>query len=108
MLFLDLILRVWLCCLEEQLDAERVARFFAESRVRRADDGWRNTVFNWHAPTVRQAVNVFDEMFDAKLSRCEGGREHSCRDRAISEIRGRIAFLNGSVERQRISRIDYE
>lgn len=39
----------------------------AETRFRLPGEGWRQTVFNWHAPTVRLAREKFQILFDSLL-----------------------------------------
>ena len=71
--------------------------FVAESRVRRADDGWRNTIFNWHAPTVVQSVRDFDQLFDGLLSAYTNNGTECCRKKAIADIKAEMASLEQQV-----------
>lgn len=42
--------------------------FVAESQVPRPGEGYRQTVFNWHTPTVLGCVRRFDEQFECLCS----------------------------------------
>jgi hypothetical protein len=51
--------------------------FFAESKAPRPG-GYRQTLFNWHAPTVWRAVKAFDQEYEELVHRAEtgGGAAH--------------------------------
>lgn len=59
--------------------------FVAESMVPRPGEGYRQTVFSWHAPTVLRQARKFDQEFE-ELYRASGLEEDASREHAISEI----------------------
>jgi hypothetical protein len=59
--------------------------FFSESRVRSAGQGWRHSIFSWHAPTVLRKALAFDELLKAELAK-KGIAAQESRQAAIEEI----------------------
>lgn len=66
--------------------------FFAESQAVRRGQEYRQTVFNWHAPTVLKELRKFDEEFD-EFYRLSGLDPMSSRKAAIAKIEEVIAGL---------------
>jgi hypothetical protein len=60
--------------------------FVAESQVPRPGEGYRQTVFNWHAPTVLRAQRRFDREFD-ELYQASGVGPDDSRRAAIAAIK---------------------
>jgi hypothetical protein len=51
--------------------------FIAESRFRRPGQGWRQTVFSWHGPTVLRGAREFNQLFDTLLKSSSRLRDRS-------------------------------
>lgn len=66
--------------------------FVAESMVPRPGEGYRQTVFSWHAPTVLRQARKFDQEFE-ELYRASGLEKNASRKHAISEIQKIIGGL---------------
>jgi hypothetical protein len=64
--------------------------FMAGSMAPRPGQGYRHTVFNWHAPTVQKALREFDEDFNDILE-SQGLTPENSRQHAIVRIK---ALLN--------------
>jgi hypothetical protein len=66
--------------------------FVAESLVRLRSEGYRQTVFSWHAPTVLRWVRKFDQEFQ-ELYKQSGLEPGASRKAAIEQIEKIIAGL---------------
>lgn len=71
--------------------------FSAQSKLRWPGQGWRQTIFDWHPPTVLRAVREFDELLATLLAE-NGVNTHESRDvalemidQALEEVESRIA-----------------
>jgi hypothetical protein len=60
--------------------------FSAESVSPRAGEGHRQTVFNWHAPSVLRSLHAFDEAFAEYISE-SGVEPESSRQNAVTRIK---------------------
>lgn len=69
--------------------------FIAESRLRLPGQGWRQTVFSWHAPTVVKAMRQFSQTFDALL-RNDALTQENSRKAAIARIEAVLVQLQSS------------
>ena len=70
--------------------------FIAESRLRHPVEGWRQTIFNWHSPTVLQWVHQFDQLFDSMLREYSPG-PNSSRQKAIKILQRAIESLDKEI-----------
>ncbi|PYP82102.1 MAG: hypothetical protein DMF61_27360 [Blastocatellia bacterium AA13] len=59
--------------------------FVAESLIPRAGEGYRQTIFSWHAPTVLRWMRKFDEEFE-ELYKQSNLASNASRRWAIEEI----------------------
>jgi hypothetical protein len=59
--------------------------FTAESQAPRTGQGWRQTVFTWHAPTVFRGVRQFDQLFEQLVAE-SGVAPEDLRKTALAEI----------------------
>jgi TIR domain-containing protein len=66
--------------------------FVAESQAPRPGEGYRQTVFSWHAPTVLKELRRFDQEFD-EYNRQNGLEPNASRKAAITKIKEVIASL---------------
>jgi len=73
--------------------------FVAESLVPRSG-GYRQTVFNWHAPTVSRSVKRFDEQFEG-IAREQKLELRSSRRTGIERIGQIIGQSEATIERQK-------
>jgi hypothetical protein len=71
--------------------------FVAESQAPRPGEGYRQTVFSWHAPTVLKELRRFDQEFE-EYNRQTGVEPTASRKAAITKIREVIARLPQSNE----------
>lgn len=69
--------------------------FMAEARARIAGEGWRQTVFHWHAPTVLHGIQAFDQLFESILKEQNLSEEES-RAKVIQEIKDVLAMKDTS------------
>jgi hypothetical protein len=66
--------------------------FVAESQIPRPGDGYRQTVFTWHAPTVLGAVRDFDSAF-ASICRDQNIDPSKSRTHTIDVVKQRLREL---------------
>jgi hypothetical protein len=66
--------------------------FVAESQAPRPGEGYRQTVFSWHAPTVLKELRRFDEEFE-EYNRQSGLEPNASRKAVIIKINEMIATL---------------
>ena len=71
--------------------------FVAESQSPRPGEGYRQTVFSWHAPTVLKELRRFDQEFD-EYNRQSGLEPNASRKAAITKMKEVIASLPQSNE----------
>lgn len=71
--------------------------FVAESQAPRPGEGYRQTVFSWHAPTVLKELRRFDQEFE-EYNRQSGLEPNASRKAAIAKIKEVIASLSPSDE----------
>jgi hypothetical protein len=74
--------------------------FVAESRLRLVGEGWRQTFFNWHAPTVLRAARHFDQVFDG-LMKESGVSPGDSRGEALAQIGSVLSKLGGGGPRRK-------
>jgi len=67
--------------------------FVAESRFRLPGQGWRHTVFSWHAPTALHARDEFNQLLESLLSD-EGHADGGSRRAAIEKVEAEIVGLS--------------
>jgi hypothetical protein len=67
--------------------------FSSESPVRQAGQGWRHSVFTWHAPTVLRRMKEFDDRLNSLLAR-KGVKPQDSKRIAVEEIRNAIKSLS--------------
>ncbi|MCD4785057.1 MAG: toll/interleukin-1 receptor domain-containing protein [Candidatus Eremiobacteraeota bacterium] len=72
--------------------------FVAESRLLRSGEGWRQTIFNWHSPTVLQCVQKFDETFETLHGKL-GLKTRSSRKIAMDKIEKVIKDLKSEISK---------
>ena len=66
--------------------------FVAESLVPRPGEGYLQTIFTWHAPSVSAAVRVFDEQFQT-ICKEQNVDPHDSRRLAINHLQKRLRDL---------------
>lgn len=66
--------------------------FYAESITPQPGEGYRYTVFTWHAPSVLQKLRQFDEDFGRYMVE-SGGKVNSSRQTAIRAVKGEMAGI---------------
>lgn len=70
--------------------------FCSDTRLRLPREGWRQTIFTWHAPTVRLARERLQDLFDAQLIKQFGSAdvaEGETRRRAIELLQAQVDQL---------------
>jgi len=72
--------------------------FVADSRVPR-NEGYHQTVFNWHAPSARRAAIAFDREFQEICRSQKISDPKQSRRKAILEIKKRLQECNGKSRR---------
>ena len=70
--------------------------FIAESRLRKAGEGWRQTFFNWHAPTAVRETRYFNQVFDGLLKEA-GLSPTESRRAALTQIESVLAELEQEI-----------
>jgi TIR domain-containing protein len=73
--------------------------FVAESLVPRPGEGYRQTVFSWHAPTVLRRSRKFDQEFD-ELYRASGLGPDDSRKAAMTVIEKEIQLIQKIIDEQ--------
>ena len=72
--------------------------FSAESRVPR--DGYEQTLFDWHAPTVQLAVQEFDREFEAAPAECRYSNDPAHGENTLEALSERLTELKETWEEQ--------
>ena len=67
--------------------------FMAESLVPRPGEGYRQTVFSWHAPTVLDSLKRFDRQFESLMNQSRI-KPHDSRRHAWATIRSIVDDLS--------------
>lgn len=70
--------------------------FSAETRLRLPKEGWRQTIFTWHAPTVRMVREKFRDLFNQQLIKQFGGSDVAAaetRERALELLHQQVLLL---------------